>query len=174
MPPSPGDHERFMRLFLEHEPEVLRSVMVFVPQRGDARDIVQDTAVALWEHFSDYDPDRSFVAWAVAFARIHVRRFFREKQRQARLSEKALEALLVAADERADLHERREAALRECLKQIPDTQRAIVEQYYFQDRSVEALASTSQRTPDAVYKILQRVRRSLSDCINLKLREARS
>lgn len=34
------DHERFMRLLRQHEPELMSSVLVFVPQRADARDIV--------------------------------------------------------------------------------------------------------------------------------------
>jgi RNA polymerase sigma-70 factor (ECF subfamily) len=164
-----SDHERFMRLFLEHEPEILRSVMVFVPQRSDARDIVQDTAVALWQHFSEYDPDRPFVNWAVGFARIHVRRHFRECQRQVRLSEKALEALLIVSDERAALKEHRAQALQECLKEIPDGQRGIIEDYYFKDLSVETISAATRRSSEATYKILQRVRRSLSECVQLKL-----
>jgi RNA polymerase sigma-70 factor (ECF subfamily) len=164
-----SDHERFMRLFLEHEPEILRSVMVFVPQRSDARDIVQDTAVALWQHFPEYDPARPFVNWAVGFARIHVRRHFRECQRQARLSEKALEALLTVSDERAALKERRELALHECLKKVPGGHRGIIEDYYFKGLTVEAIATATRRSSEAVYKILQRVRRSLSDCVQLEI-----
>ncbi len=169
-----SDHERFMRLFLEHEPEILRSVMVFVPQRSDARDIVQDTAVALWQHFAEYDSTRPFVNWAVAFARIHVRRYFRECQRQTRVSEKALEALLTASDERATLREHRAQALHECLKEVPDGQRGIVEDYYFKGLTVEMIATATRRSSEATYKILQRVRRALSDCIHHKLAEPQS
>jgi RNA polymerase sigma-70 factor (ECF subfamily) len=164
-----SDHERFMRLFLEHEPEILRSVMVFVPQRSDARDILQDTAVALWQHFPEYDPTRPFINWAVGFARIHVRRYFRECQRQSRLSEKALEALLTVSDERAALMELRARALHECLKEIPGGQRGIVEDYYFKGLAVESIATATRRSSEATYKILQRVRRLLSDCVQLKL-----
>lgn len=169
-----SDHERFMRLFLEHEPEILRSVMVFVPQRSDARDIVQDTAVALWQHFPEYDSARPFVNWAVGFARIHVRRYFRECQRQARLSEKALEALLTVSDERAAVKERRERALHECLKKVPSDHRGIIEDYYFKGLTVEAIATATRRSSEAVYKILQRVRRALSDCVQLEVTASQS
>jgi len=42
-----SDHERFTRLLIEHEPELLRCVLVAVPNRADARDIMQECSVAL-------------------------------------------------------------------------------------------------------------------------------
>jgi DNA-directed RNA polymerase specialized sigma24 family protein len=40
-------HEQFMWLFLQSERELLRYVMVLVPNVTEARDVVQETAVAL-------------------------------------------------------------------------------------------------------------------------------
>jgi RNA polymerase sigma-70 factor (ECF subfamily) len=169
MPQPPDDHERFMRLFLEHEPQILRAVLVLVPQRADARDIVQETAVALWQHFSEYDPARPFVNWALGFARIQVRRFLRSGARRTALSENAAALIESAQDERAASQERRDAALRECLAEMPQQSRAILEGYYFEERTVEALAASHGRTVEATYKTLQRLRAALLDCINGKL-----
>ena len=85
-----NNHERFTRLLLEAEPVMLRSVLVMVPNRTDARDILQETAVALWRQFDSYDPQRPFVNWAMGFARIETRRFLARAQRRAQLSEKAM------------------------------------------------------------------------------------
>ena len=169
-----GNYERFTRLFLQHEPDILRAVMVFVPSRADARDIVQETAVTLWQQFDQYDPARPFANWAVGHARIQVRRWFRQVQRESRLSEKALEALLTADEERADDKEKRGAALRECLEAMAVNSREIIEGYYFSERSVEVLASTHGRSVEAIYKTLQRLRAGLLDCMHQKLRPARS
>ncbi|MCP4170841.1 MAG: hypothetical protein GY758_08740 [Fuerstiella sp.] len=49
------DHERFTRLLIEHEPELLRCVLVAVPNRDDARDMMQECSVALWRRFSEFD-----------------------------------------------------------------------------------------------------------------------
>ena len=174
MPATPDEHERFMRLLLAHEPEVLRSVLIFVPQRTDARDIVQETAVALWQHFSEYDPARPFVNWAVGFARIEVRRFLRAAQRRVTLSERAAEVLMDAEASRTESQERRDAALRECLGQVPPKQRAIIAGYYFEERTVETLATTQGCSVDAIYKALQRIRQALLDCIHRKLATAES
>ena len=40
--------ERFTRLLIECEPDLLRSVLRIVPNRADARDILQECSVALW------------------------------------------------------------------------------------------------------------------------------
>ena len=61
-------HEHFLRLFLQVERELLRYVMALVPNVSDARDVVQETAIALWQKFDQYDPERPFVAWASRFA----------------------------------------------------------------------------------------------------------
>ena len=48
---SDDNHEHFTRLLLESEPVILRSIQVAVPRRADAREIMQETAVALWRQF---------------------------------------------------------------------------------------------------------------------------
>jgi RNA polymerase sigma-70 factor, ECF subfamily len=169
---EPTAHERFMRLFLEHEPQILRAVMVLVPQRSDARDIVQDAAVALWQHFDQYDPARPFLNWALGYARMHVRRFFRSVERRSKLSEKAAEALLTAAEDREGRREKHSAALRACLDDLPPPARGLIEDYYFHEKSVTALGSLYGKSVEAVYKSIQRLRRTLLDCITRRLAES--
>ena len=173
MPPANDDHERFMRLFLEHEPAILRSVLVFVPQRADARDIVQETAVALWRHFPEYDPNRPFVNWACGYARIEVRRFLRRRQRRTALSEAAAVALMESDRAQAAWHEERERHLADCRSQLAPEQRRILDGYYLDDLGVEALAQRHDRSTEAIYKMLQRIRHALLECMERKTAEAR-
>ena len=86
---SIDDHERFARLLIEHEPAMLRYVLVVIPNRSDARDILQECAAALWRRFPDYDSERPFVAWALGFVRMEIRRFLRKSQRRTQLTRKA-------------------------------------------------------------------------------------
>lgn len=166
------DHERFMRLLLAHEPAILRSVLVFVPQRADARDIVQETAVALWRHFSEYDPARPFVAWACGFARIEVRRFLKRAQRRAALTEAAVAALMETEPEPSGWDEERERHLAECRARLAPEQRRILDGYYVEEIDVELLARRHERTVEAVYKTLQRIRHVLLECMERKQAEA--
>jgi RNA polymerase sigma-70 factor (ECF subfamily) len=166
---SADAHERFTRLFLAHEPEIQRVVTLFVPHRPDARDVLQETAVALWRHFGEYDPDRPFVPWACGFARNEVRRFLRERARQRHLTERAAELLMATAEHRAADVDVRDEHLRDCLARLPADLRALVGDYYRADQPVADLARRSGRTADAVYKSLQRVRKLLLECVQGKI-----
>jgi RNA polymerase sigma-70 factor (ECF subfamily) len=169
---KPIQQERFMRLFVEHERDLLRYVLAVVPSLPDARDIVQETAVALWRKMADYDPARPFLPWACRFASIEIRRFLRQAEQQRRLlDEQAVEALLARQEELLPRLTARRAYLRECLEELPDAQRQLVRGYYWDEQDVDALARQSGRTAEAIYKALQRIRQALSDCMNRKARE---
>ena len=51
-----ASQQRFLSLFLRSEREIFRYVAALVPNVADAEDIVQQTALALWEKFDSYDP----------------------------------------------------------------------------------------------------------------------
>ncbi|HAB15796.1 MAG TPA: hypothetical protein DCE44_05025 [Verrucomicrobiales bacterium] len=51
-----ADQQRFLSLFLRSERDVFRYVAALVPNVADAGDIVQQTALALWEKFDAYNP----------------------------------------------------------------------------------------------------------------------
>jgi predicted DNA-binding protein YlxM (UPF0122 family) len=53
-------------------------------------------------------------------------------------------------------------------------QRSVLDGYYLQDRSVETLAREHRRSVEAIYKLLQRIRRGLLDCIERKYAEVRA
>lgn len=167
-------HERFMRLFLQHEPEILRSVLSVVPQLTDARDIVQETAVALWKRFDTYDPERSFAAWACGYARIETLRFLRRSHQRAQLSAQAALALMRSEQARAAEVEPREQHLAECLGALPNEHRRLVTDYYFEEKSVDALAGEHRRTIEAIYKLLQRIRQALLKCMERKMAGTRA
>jgi RNA polymerase sigma-70 factor, ECF subfamily len=162
-------HEQFMRLFVQHEPQILRAIMVLVPQVADARDVLQETSVVLWQQFSAYDPQRPFVNWALGYARNFIRRHFRAVERGRRLSDTAVEALLIAAEPREALVEQRADALAVCLRDLPPEGRQILEGYYFRQQTVQELGQRHSKSAEAIYKIIQRLRLALLDCINKRL-----
>lgn len=172
--PASLSHEQFMRLFLGAERELLRYVMALVPNVADARDVVQETAVALWRAIGKYDPSRPFVPWACRFALNEARLHLRRESRRRRLLEEDVAALLEERRvELAGALDIRREHLRECLGRLPDEQHRLVRGYYFDEESIPAMGTRLGRGPEAIYKALQRVRQALHACIERKLQAAR-
>lgn len=160
-----NDHERFTRLLLESEPVMLRSILVSVPHRVDAREILQETAVALWRQFDTYDPERPFLNWAMGFARIETRRFLTRETRRAQLSEKAMEMLGQEMQGSQEFDSALEAHLATCLGKLKEKPRRLVQGYYHEGHSPETLSQRENRSVEAIYKTIQRARRELQACI---------
>ena len=158
--------QRFLSLFLRSEREVFRYVAALVPNVADAEDIVQQTALSLWEKFDSYDPTQPFTPWACRFALNKTRQWIERRQRWQALLEGGLAEEL--AQRREELRPELEARLKHlerCLNKLPEEQRSLVEGYYYRRDGIEKLATNSARTVAATYKMLQRVRLVLQSCI---------
>lgn len=159
--------ERFVRLFLQAEQEVFRYVYALAPNASDAQDIVQNTAVALLQKFSEYDPEQPFVPWACRFAYFEVCRYRRERsQRGLQLSAETID--LLAADHLAsrEVLDDRLKALAECLGKLAPPDRELLSLRYTGDSSIRQLAEETGRSVHTLYKKLERIRNSLVLCVN--------
>ncbi|MGE3803172.1 MAG: sigma-70 family RNA polymerase sigma factor [Gemmataceae bacterium] len=164
--PTPDAQQRFLRLFLANEREVFRTVAAIIPNLEDARDVVQQVALALWERFDDYDPGRPFAPWACAFAVNLARQWLTRHQRwQAFLNGGLVNELIRRREELLAEMDSRFGHLEKCLHKLPEDQRALLEGYYQRRTPVDILAQEAGRTVDAVYKLLQRLRAVLRACI---------
>lgn len=165
-PDRAAAQQRFLSLFLRSEREIFRYVAALVPNVADAEDIVQQTAVALWEKFDAYDPAQPFTPWACRFALNKARQWVERHQRWRALLENGLaEELMRRREElRPDL-EAKLGRLEGCLERLPKDQRSLVKGYYYRRTGIAELAGESGRTEAATYKALQRIRQTLQACI---------
>ena len=165
--PESAQHEEFLRLFLANQQEIFRYVVALVPNITDAQDIVQQTAIALWRKFAQYDRSKPFAPWASRFALNEVRQFVRCHSRwHAFMSEELLDHLSRRQEELAEHFEERLAHLSLCLQKLPTAQRQILEAYYYRQENIDHIGMANGKSAEAVYKILQRVRTVLRVCLN--------
>jgi RNA polymerase sigma-70 factor, ECF subfamily len=157
----------FVRLFMTHESALLRFVIGFVPCLADAHDVVQETAVTLWKKRGEFDASKPFLPWAYGIARWKVREHWHKRRHLANFADEALIEQIEARREQlgAELSARSER-LQACLAKLPDAQRSVIFGYYIEERSVEELAELQDKSTEAIYKLLQRVRRALQDCVS--------
>jgi RNA polymerase sigma-70 factor (ECF subfamily) len=169
--PAPGqDTERFVRLFVAGQREVLRYILAFVPNLDDAHEILQETALDLWKKFDRYDPAYPFAPWACRFAFLQVLKFRERKSRQGKyLSLESLTQLAADRSEKDETLENRRRALAACLQRLNDAERLMVEQRYSRQMPVAEISALTGRNVSTLYKALERVRRRLFDCVSRRL-----
>ncbi|MCP6756330.1 hypothetical protein NL533_32385, partial [Klebsiella pneumoniae] len=72
--------------------------------------------------------------------------------------------------EDSELTDMRHQALAMCLDKLRDVDRQPVDLRYYSETSVQHVAEQVGRSTDAVYKAINRIRWSLLDCIQRRLR----
>lgn len=160
----------FLSRFLEIETSLYRYVCAVAPVPQDARDIVQETALALWEHDDRYDPSRPFLPWALRVARNKARQHAEKAGRFPRLLEDEALLDLIAAEGEAHSAgtNARQTHLKKCLGKLRPDHFQLIEGYYWQRKDVELLAEEMKTTVEGIYKRLQRIRRKLEECIRMQ------
>ena len=165
------DEEAFLRQFMAEERTLLRFILRYLPAVADARDVLQETLVTLWAKRAEFDATKEFLPWACGIARFKVREFWRKQSRWVSFANDDVMALL---DERTAAMEPelslRGEKLRDCVAKLPEPQRQTLHRYYAEQETVESLALREGRTVEAIYKLLQRVRRALLECIERGVR----
>ena len=158
--------QRFISLFLRSEREIFRYVAALVPNVSDAEDIVQQTALVLWEKFDAYNPAQPFTPWACRFALNITRQWIERRKRWQALLDNGLADEL--AQRRQELQPEFEARLKHlnaCLEKLPHLQRSLVEAYYYERANIDSLSRRTGKTAAAIYKMLQRIRQTLRTCV---------
>jgi RNA polymerase sigma-70 factor, ECF subfamily len=172
LPPSPDTlTESYLRLLTQNDRWLATYVHSLVPRAADADDILQEVKVTMWKHFAKFEPGTNFRAWARRIATNQILNYRRSTQRNpsTELEASFIEAVAAEIDRRADGLDQRSEALRHCLHKLPEAHRKIIVWRYYEDCGVEEIAKKSQRSTEAVYQLLSRIRGLLNDCVSRQL-----
>jgi RNA polymerase sigma-70 factor, ECF subfamily len=174
-PPTNDRSQEFVRLLTEHDRDVLLYILSLVPNWADAEEIHQETNIKLWQEFAKFRPQSGFVAWARTIARYEVLTFRERKQRHwQHMSQRFLSLVTAEVEAAADQGKARQAALVECVEELGSFHREVVRLHYTVRCKIKDIAHKLGRTPDAVYKAIQRTRLELRQCVERKLGEGES
>lgn len=163
----------FVALLTRNERRLYGYILSLVPDWNNADEILQETNIRLWEEFGRFEQGTDFHAWALRVAYYQVLTWRKNRSRQKLIyDESLLEEIRATQDEMNDLLETRRDALRRCLEQINPESRRLLAQYYGEGLRINEIAASMNRSVQAVYKAVQRIRSSLHGCIERRLRHA--
>ncbi|MFM8635772.1 MAG: sigma-70 family RNA polymerase sigma factor [Planctomycetia bacterium] len=170
-PAGGGDPvDAFARELTRHQARLRGLIRCLLFDRKDVEDVWQDTNVTLLKKASDFSPGTDFWAWASQVARYQVLTHCKKLKRDKLvLAEELLQQIAVEVIERSTDFEYRREALDACLAKLPQPQRQLLEMRYGPKTSIETVAASMSRTPNAIRQALFRIRGALLACMEKRL-----
>lgn len=162
----------FIRLLTNHQTALRGFISSLLPGCQEINDVLQDTNIVLWEKMHTYEPGSAFKTWAFTVARNKVMQYWDQQKRQNRivLSEKTILAVAEAKKDDTPEHiEHKLSALTQCLDQLNQNERNLVDARYTGDISLESYSTQADRPAASLRVSLCRIRKKLRSCIDKRL-----
>jgi len=171
-----GNTQAFADLVRLYQQTVWRIAAALLRDRDATENLVQQVFVDAYFHLDQYAPGTDFGAWIRTVARNRLRKELRtagrEDRRLATYRERLAERLRSEATGMRDDSDAYVAALRGCRQALPARDAELVRMRYEKGLSFEAIARTQGQSPEAVQRMISRIRFRLRDCIQHKLNDA--
>ncbi|HRH98197.1 MAG TPA: sigma-70 family RNA polymerase sigma factor [Prosthecobacter sp.] len=170
MPDQASSTENLILLLTQHQAALFRYIFSLVPCEADARDILQETSVALFRKFDQYDATRPFLPWAYRFAYLQVQKH-REKSARSPLlfSEDVMDLL---ANERTHIEPQLDERLRlldGCLGKLTPQDKELVTRRYALRESAEDMMQRFDMSRRTLFRNLELLRQRLHECVSHQL-----
>ena len=159
-------NDDFTKLFAKSHGHLYNFAFSLTMNRSDADDIMQEAMVLIWERFEEYDSDKPFTKWAMAFIYRKVLENRRKHARRAKiLSSEALKIIYEEQLEAVEIERPLYKVLDECLAKISDYDRELIAWRYSPSFSLKGLAEKYNRSVNAISKRLQKIRYNVAVCV---------
>ena len=162
---------KLIELMTEHQRSVYGFIYSLTGNAADADDVLQNTYCALWKKRDDFHGQGNFLTWACSFAKLqafsHNRK--RKRRQQVALEDDLLEAVAQEAVRQLCNKDERLGALRQCMRDLPDRQKELVNLRYRENRSSAELAGMRNTSQSVIDVTMHRIRKALLRCIRIRL-----
>ena len=160
----------FMRLFLANQNKIFAYLMMHVPNRIDAEDLMQETATWMWENFDNFTAGTNFSAWGIQVAKYKILNLNRsQKNSRIRFHSEVIELINAKADSFLNESDQRIDVLRNCLTKLSDKDRKLLYLKYEKGLTTKRLSELVDRPIKGLYKTMSRVHNSLLQCVRHSL-----
>ena len=161
--------EAFIALLTANHKRIYGFIRAVVPHWSDADDIMQETVMAMWRKFQDFERGTDFAAWGIAVARYRIQKFRSKYTARMAFGDEALQqitarymATLESMDERMD-------ALEHCVARLRDRDRQLIRMRYEHGLRAAAMADHAGLSVHGIYKTMARIHNMLLRCVRRRL-----
>ena len=160
--------ELFITLLAEHERALTRYVLAIIPYSIDAEDILQESKLVMWRHFSQFEEGSNFKAWArqIIFNRIMAFRKKKGKETDRYVfTDKFYETVNEDIIKHSDRRDKELKSLKACITKLQGIHQEMIGMRYNKSMTIEAVAEKIGRSVGATYRSLSRIRANLRKCM---------
>ncbi len=162
--------QEYLRLFLASQKRILGFIRTMVPHLPDAEDILQDTAMVMWEKFDDFEEGTDFGAWAISIARFRTLKFHEKKKYSGvHFSDTVFREIIAANQTLHEKMDQRIDALEHCVMKLTKKDRDLISMKYDLGLSTKEMAEKIDKSIHSAYKGISRIHELLSNCVKLTL-----
>ncbi len=165
---------QLLQLFARHGRELRAYARVILPSVDPIDDVMQEASLIIWEKQEQLRCEDEFLPWAKVIVRNVSFRHRRKLVRDRHVFDDELVDRILA-EEQAELAENDRSsaeygALMNCLNKLSDDRKQLILAPYRSAGAVKEIARQSNRSPNSLYKLLQRLRSKLMQCIETELK----
>ena len=169
-PESVSRTEQFVLLLAQHQEPVFRYIFSLVACEADARDILQETSLALYRKFDAYDASRPFLPWAYRFAYLQVQKHREKATRSPLLFSEDVMDLLAHDRERMEPElDQRLQLLNRCLAKLTPQDKELVTSRYAMRQGAEEMMQRFAMSRRTLFRNLELLRLRLHECVTRQL-----
>ncbi len=170
MTDSPNSTEQLVLLLTQHQEPLFRYIFSLVACEADARDILQETSLALYRKFDAYDASRPFLPWAYRFAYLQVQKH-REKASRSPLlfSEDVMDLLAHDRELMEPELDQRLLFLDGCLAKLTPQDKELVTSRYAMRQGAEEMMQRFAMSRRTLFRNLELLRQRLHECVTRQL-----
>jgi len=166
-----NESDTFIRLLTECQGRLYSYIMAILPDSVAAHEVLSETNVKLWRKWSEFQMDKDFAVWAFRFAYFEVLAYQKRRRTDRHIFQGDLldEIAKDAAPASQDVNEKL-VALGKCIEKLSCDDRKLINLRYQSGVSVQEMASSRGKTPNAISHALFRIRSALAGCIERTLK----
>jgi len=163
---TPEEVEQLAAYWTAAQRTVAAFVRTLIIDFHDAEYVLQRVAVALVRKFSQYDPQRPFVAWAIGVAKHECLAFLRQHRRERLLfDDELLEKIAECHHQEAQSSSPFWQFLEECIQELAGRAKRAIQLRYVNNLKTAEIAEKMCISPGAARMLLSRARALLRECL---------
>ena len=159
------DAERFVQLLLQHEPQVRSFLRGLLPSWQDVDDVLQESGLIAWRKFAEFEEGTAFGGWFLTIARYEALAHRRRLAKSPLVFNEELWHLLADEKDTNETSADYRRHLQDCLKKLAPEKREALLRVHVPGVLMRDVAKQTGKTEQGFYKLIQRLRISLMECV---------